>query len=372
MNVGFIPNVGSPQDLLALTGLSSGGEKNGVVKNCAFLGTTRSELFHGLRVENYDDVEITDVQTMNYVWGIAIKSNNVNINELRAKNHNFGLITKADNEKELSGINWNNVILETDADGSGLYNGSFYIQNYLTDGLDNPSKLHNVNVNNLVLKNTQIRIENLADAPEDGLDGINFNNVNIKQPSHSSQDYSIGFNAGVTGEICTGVINFSNVFTSGANTYSVYDSGQKFQNVKYSDTCDFEQPFFSVRNYFKVVQKINTSDATPTRLLTAKGGNALIPVNSYWNVDIDIIGGKNDMSKSVHLKRRCILYRLGSFTGMIGSVQTPVADISQGGAGYSVAITADNTNNAIDITVTGALGESVRWVAVCKFKEIRI
>lgn len=60
--------------------------------------------------------------------------------------------------------------------------------------------------------------------------------------------------------------------------------------------------------------------------------------------------------------RQVLIYREGSTTSLIGSVQTIGADINPAGWG-GVAITADDTNESLKIEVTGAASTNIRWTA---------
>ena len=55
-----------------------------------------------------------------------------------------------------------------------------------------------------------------------------------------------------------------------------------------------------------------------------------------------------------------------SLVGTVSVVGTDVED----DAAYDVAITADNTNKALQINVTGKAAETIRWVALVDGVEI--
>jgi hypothetical protein len=60
---------------------------------------------------------------------------------------------------------------------------------------------------------------------------------------------------------------------------------------------------------------------------------------------------------------------VGGTTSLIGTVSTVGTDVEDDAA-YDVAITADNTNDALQINVTGKTGEAIRWVASVDGVEI--
>ena len=49
---------------------------------------------------------------------------------------------------------------------------------------------------------------------------------------------------------------------------------------------------------------------------------------------------------------------------------TVTSDVGQSAATWAVAITADDANDALAVTVTGAAGVSVRWHAVVQGSEV--
>lgn len=484
VNVGFETDPVQVRDHLALTRKADLSPNRGaVVQNVAMLGDARDSLYHCFRVENYDDVFVSNVQTINYVWGVALKSDNINFTGLRAKNNNFGaLITKADFGLTRQNINVSDVLVENTADGGGNYYGGVVVQS-----LDSGSILRGVNFTNVTIRNGQLKIENAQNAPVNGIDHVQFTNLDIDQPSHSSLPEGIFYNSGSDPEPCSGVIVFSNVTLRGALTWSVRDALSSFSNVKYTN-FSFDNTFLGVRNFdvsvrpgsgvravvanssgntataqdsfaggnssnatgqaavamgngvvasgvaahaegntttssgfashaegsstvasatgahaegsasnaylrgshasaagsfavagdaqfHRVVARRVGADETPVRLTldgnAPTAGNYLaLPANRYWAFTARITGVKSDGAKSFHTIRRGVIKRLSNTTSLVDSIQTIGTDITEGASGYSVAITADDTNEALNITATGAAGESVRWVAVVEFLEI--
>jgi hypothetical protein len=59
--------------------------------------------------------------------------------------------------------------------------------------------------------------------------------------------------------------------------------------------------------------------------------------------------------------RQVGIKNVGGTTSLVGTVNTIGTDEA---AGTSIAITADDTNDALQINVTGVTSETWRWVAV--------
>lgn len=82
-----------------------------------------------------------------------------------------------------------------------------------------------------------------------------------------------------------------------------------------------------------------------------------------------IVGIKSDGSAVANYVRRVVIKNVGGTTSLVGTVETIGTDIEDN-ALTDVTITADNTNDALQIDVTGITGETWRWVAVVEGLEI--
>jgi hypothetical protein len=82
---------------------------------------------------------------------------------------------------------------------------------------------------------------------------------------------------------------------------------------------------------------------------------------------LQIVGSKSDGSAVAIYMRQVCVKRVGNTTTLVGSVVTLGTDEA---AGTSIAITADDTNEAIDVSVTGVSGETWRWQAIFRGGDI--
>ena len=124
--------------------------------------------------------------------------------------------------------------------------------------------------------------------------------------------------------------------------------------------------------YVRDVLQIKTTDATPTTLkIHALFGDVFktIPSGKILFADILISGIKSDGSGAACYKRKVAIKNVAGTTTLVGSVETIGTDIEDNAA-TDVAITADNTNDALQINVTGIAAETWRWVAVVEGLEI--
>lgn len=113
-----------------------------------------------------------------------------------------------------------------------------------------------------------------------------------------------------------------------------------------------------------------TTDATSTTLMLDSSTTRLtIPSGIMMMADILISGIKSDGSAAATYKRKVAIKNVAGTTSLVGSVETIGTD-HEDNASTNVAITADDTNDALQINVTGIAAETWRWVAVVEGLEI--
>jgi len=120
----------------------------------------------------------------------------------------------------------------------------------------------------------------------------------------------------------------------------------------------------------KWIQRKVTTNATPTTLANNNIAERLnIVSGKILFSDILISGVKSDGSAAACYKRKVAIKNVGGTTSLVGSVETIGTDIEDN-ALSNVAITADDTNDALQINVTGIAAETWRWVAIIEGLEI--
>jgi hypothetical protein len=104
-------------------------------------------------------------------------------------------------------------------------------------------------------------------------------------------------------------------------------------------------------------------DATATNRFTIAASTALA-------VDILLVARRSDTQDKWLVARRFLgIRRDGSNnTSLIGSVQTLGVDQSAGSPTWTFALTADDTNEALQLEVTGAASETVQWRATAIYR----
>lgn len=116
--------------------------------------------------------------------------------------------------------------------------------------------------------------------------------------------------------------------------------------------------------------RVATTDTTPTELF-ANGSSErfTIKANTVALCDIRIVAKQSSSTNCATFARRATLCRDGSNnTSLVGSVETIGTDVNS--PGWAVAITADDTNESLKISVTGGSAVTVRWTASIIITEL--
>jgi hypothetical protein len=109
-----------------------------------------------------------------------------------------------------------------------------------------------------------------------------------------------------------------------------------------------------------VLRNKTTTNAPATLLLDAFL-RLTIPSGKILHATAHIIGSKSDGTAIAVYMRQLAIANVGGTVSLVGTVNTLGTDTA---AGTTLAITADNTNKALDIAPTGVLSETWRWTAV--------
>jgi len=115
---------------------------------------------------------------------------------------------------------------------------------------------------------------------------------------------------------------------------------------------------------------VRTTNDTPATLFTnGTSFRMTIPSGKVFSFIAQITGIKSDGSAVAKYIREGTIKNVGGTTTLVGSIITVGTD-HEDNASTDVAITADDTNDALDISVTGIAAETWRWVAVVQGVEI--
>jgi len=119
----------------------------------------------------------------------------------------------------------------------------------------------------------------------------------------------------------------------------------------------------------KIVAHKETTDATPIECITENAQRYVIPSGFIMACTVSINGSNADGSVAGFYKRQALIKNIAGTTALIDTVQTIGTDIEMGTIG-GIAITADDTNDSLLVTITGKADETIRWVCVIDALEV--
>jgi ABC-type proline/glycine betaine transport system permease subunit len=118
----------------------------------------------------------------------------------------------------------------------------------------------------------------------------------------------------------------------------------------------------------RFVLRNKTTDATPTELfLDGASVRLTIPSGKVLGLTINITGINSTGATVAHYLRQ---YALKNVAGTTSEVYAPVTIGTDNAAGTTIALSANDTNDALRVEVTGIAAETWRWVASVDAVEI--
>lgn len=162
----------------------------------------------------------------------------------------------------------------------------------------------------------------------------------------SSGDYSLS-----GGFTCTASAAYAAAF--GAYASATHIGSLALSGGRHSTTGDSQTQVSTLR--------AATTNTTPTEaFLDGTAARLVIPANTVWSALVQISAKQTSSTNCATFLRRVTICRDGSNnTSLVGSVETLGTD--QNSPAWAISITADDTNEALKIQVTGGSGVTVRW-----------
>jgi len=178
------------------------------------------------------------------------------------------------------------------------------------------------------------------------------------------------------GNISSGSQSFT---LGGANTASALNSSALGNQslAALSGQSSYASGFFSVQGDAQrsvLVARRQTTDATQTELTLnsaapSSTSRLIIPASTTWGFTVYITGRQDSSTNCGYYRIDGLMKRDGSNnTTLTGSVT--VTTIAEDTAGWDVTAAADDTNESLQILVTGIAATTIRWVASVYFTEV--
>ncbi len=118
-----------------------------------------------------------------------------------------------------------------------------------------------------------------------------------------------------------------------------------------------------------------TTAAAPTEILIAGTDRVTFPAEKTWGFRLrvtarQVAGAAGTVGDSAYFEFAGCIKLVGTTTTLVGSsaVGTPVRD----DAAWTVALSADDTNDALKIDVTGVVDKTIRWAAFVHLFEVGV
>jgi hypothetical protein len=182
----------------------------------------------------------------------------------------------------------------------------------------------------------------------------------------NNRSVAIGFNntsSGSETSIAIGNANTANATYSqafGFQSLSSRYAQQSHASGQFAAVGDAQSVRFVVRNK-------TTTNSAVTLFLDGSSTRLTVPSGRILHAQVTLVGSKNDGAAVASYMRQVTIKNVAGTTSLVGTVNTIGTDEA---AGTSIAITADDTNDALQIAVTGITSETWRWVAVVEGAEL--
>lgn len=146
-----------------------------------------------------------------------------------------------------------------------------------------------------------------------------------------------------------------------------YASSSRLGQLSYANNTWVSTPGEMQHSQFVLSRE--TTNNTPTHLI-AINQRLTIPSGTIFAGTANVVGILNGGSKAAMYLRKFAIKNIDNTTSLVGEVEIIGTDIEDGGADWDVQITADDTNEALQINVSGQTGETIRWVGHVQGVEI--
>jgi hypothetical protein len=182
----------------------------------------------------------------------------------------------------------------------------------------------------------------------------------------NNRSIAIGFNntsSGSEASIAIGNANTANAIYAqafGFQSLASRHAQQSYASGQFAAVGDAQSVRFVARN------KTTTNSAVEL-FLDGSSTRLTIPSGKIFSGTVNIVGSKSDGTAVARYLRLVTIKNVAGTTSLVGDV---VALGSDEVAGTSISITANDTNDALRISVTGVVSETWRWIATIEGAEL--
>jgi len=194
--------------------------------------------------------------------------------------------------------------------------------------------------------------------------------------SNTASGYYTSIGGGLSNSISSGSYSVIGGGRSNANTgnYSTVSGGYHAKASRWGEVSHAAGRFASAGDaqHTVLVARRTTADATANQVLFLNGSSQrlTIPTATMWTFEVKLSAyNDTDHEGAWWIIRGGIINNDGGDVALVGSPITENgADTSLSTA--SASVVADDTNDALEIRVTGVAGKDIRWVAVVDISQV--
>lgn len=132
----------------------------------------------------------------------------------------------------------------------------------------------------------------------------------------------------------------------------------------------YDASSYSNQQWSVIFLRGTTTDATPTVLATP--GTATVPASVTWDFRVRLVARAAAGANHANFEINGLIARdQSNNTALIGTPTVTPLFASAGASAWAVAVSANNTNESLEITVTGASATSIIWIARVDLVEVK-
>ena len=213
--------------------------------------------------------------------------------------------------------------------------------------------------------NTATNTSSVSLGYQNGCSGLVATALGQGNTSSNDRSYAVGFGNTANG-ICSGALGESNT-ASGSHALALCN--RSLAN-RYGQTSQAAGQFAAVgdaQNCQFVLRNKTTNNVATTLFLDGASARLTIASGRILSGTLNILGSRSDGVTVARYLRQFALKNVAGTTSLVGTVNTLGTDEA---SGTSISVTADDTNDALSIQVTGITAETWRWVAYVNAIEI--
>lgn len=217
---------------------------------------------------------------------------------------------------------------------------------------------HETDANNVVIIGGSGSIVN-------GTNSISIGGVGQSITGGNSCGINFGGQNNISGGYCFSVGGDNQIVSNGVINIGADTRGDRTNSIYFGTAGRFSA--IGDNQVTRFVLKGTTTTNSPVELFNTASNRFSVPLGKVIALVINICGIRNGGADVAHYIRQ---YALKNFSATTTEVYAPVTIGTDNAAGTAIALSANDTNDALRVEVTGVTGQTWRWVASIEAVEI--